>query len=134
MILAIQTNIAGELHAWIIDHGVMVVHRSQKVAWHGSEKLLPMVDGMLKHRRLQVKKIQRIVVVRGPGPFSAVRTGIIVANSLGWLLKIPVLGVTRSKLLTDREILRLIRQRAGKKFSAVRLSYGKAPNITRPKA
>jgi len=40
-----------------------------------------------------VNKIKAIIVVQGPGEFSALRIGIATANALGFALNVPVVGV-----------------------------------------
>ena len=49
-----------------------------------------------------------IIVVRGPGSFTAVRTGIIIANTLAKLNSIPIRGIVVSHLLTTPEVLRSV--------------------------
>lgn len=131
MILVLQTNIAGRLLVWSVDRQT-VHHLQRRTTWHSSELLLPLVQKLLTAHKYQLSDIERIIVVRGPGPFTAVRTGIIVANTLGWMLQKPVTGMTRESELTTQDLLALRPTRI-KKFLAVRPSYGRAPNITKPK-
>lgn len=132
MILVIQTNVPGRLDVWLADRRKILAHRTKKIQWHGSERLGPMIDGVLTRQLVALRQLQRIIVVRGPGPFTAVRTGIVTANTLTWLLNLQVKGVIRRTTCTDADILRLIQQPAPRAFAQVKPSYGKAPNITRP--
>lgn len=91
-----------------------------------------MVHQAFQKHHLKVRRLQCIAVVRGPGPFTAVRTGIIVANTLGWMLSIPVVGIVSERPLTDSDIDRL-HSPQGKTFRPVRPAYGREPNITKPK-
>ena len=79
--LAINTASRLESVAVLGDHGVLAERR-----WEGNrdetEKLLPAVMGLFKKTRTPLAKIDRIIVVRGPGPFSATRVGVTVANLL----------------------------------------------------
>lgn len=132
MTLVLQTNIAGRLCVWLIRGQQVVAHRSVRVPWHGSERALALVDATLSQAQADIHAITRIVVVRGPGPFTAVRTGLIIANTLGTLLEIPVHGVVTKHQLNNADALRnvQVKTRLGK---IVKPWYGKSPNISTPK-
>jgi tRNA A37 threonylcarbamoyltransferase TsaD len=44
-----------------------------------------------------IKRADGICVVQGPGSFTAIRTGVLVANLLARLFKKPLVGVTASE-------------------------------------
>jgi tRNA threonylcarbamoyladenosine biosynthesis protein TsaB len=46
----------------------------------------------LRKNNFEVKDIKEIEVNTGPGSFTGLRVGISVANTLGFVLKIPVNG------------------------------------------
>lgn len=55
-----------------------------------SQKLLPFIDEVLKKHGKTVKDIAEIQVNTGPGSFTGLRVGVSVANTLGWVLGVPV--------------------------------------------
>lgn len=55
-----------------------------------SQNLLPLIDKSLQEENLKLNQINEIEVNTGPGSFTGVRVGITVANTLGWVLNIPV--------------------------------------------
>ncbi len=55
-----------------------------------SEAALPLIDKLLKENNLNVKDLNEIKVILGPGSFTGLRVGVSVANALSYLLKIPV--------------------------------------------
>jgi len=57
-----------------------------------SQTVLPLVEKILKKNKLKLIDLTEIKVNPGPGSFTGLRVGTAVANSLGWLLKIPVNG------------------------------------------
>lgn len=57
-----------------------------------SQLLLPLVDRELKKMGKTVRDLKNIEVITGPGSFTGIRIGIAIANTLGWLLNIPVNG------------------------------------------
>jgi tRNA threonylcarbamoyladenosine biosynthesis protein TsaB len=64
-----------------------------------SEKLLPMVDCILKEVGMAKKEIEGITVSIGPGSFTALRVGISTAKGLAFSLEIPVVGVSSLETL-----------------------------------
>ncbi len=59
---------------------------------HKSQKLLVLIDKVLKKKKKTIKDIKEIEVNLGPGSFTGLRVGVSVANILGWALDIPVNG------------------------------------------
>ncbi len=57
-----------------------------------SQLVLPMIEKILKQHELRLKDITAIEVNPGPGSFTGLRVGITIANTLGFLLKVPVNG------------------------------------------
>jgi len=57
-----------------------------------SQKLLPFIDEILKKEGKKIKDITEVEVNTGPGSFTGLRVGVSVANTLGWVLEIPVNG------------------------------------------
>ena len=57
-----------------------------------SQKLLPFIDEILKKEGKKIKDITEVEVNTGPGSFTGLRVGVSVANTLGWVLGIPVNG------------------------------------------
>jgi tRNA threonylcarbamoyladenosine biosynthesis protein TsaB len=57
-----------------------------------SEAALPEIEEMLQKNNLEINQITEIKINKGPGSFTGLRVGVAIANSLGFLLKIPVNG------------------------------------------
>lgn len=135
-VLVIQTNVLGRLYVWLVDgQGRIEARAAKKIVWHGSEFMLALIDSLLRRAKIQPADIGSIFVVRGPGPFTAVRTGLVIANTLGMILDVPVQGIVSAAILQSRDIkqaLSLLRP-ATKKSSVVRPWYGREPNITLPR-
>lgn len=71
-----------------------------KAKQRASQRLLPFIEEVLKKKKKTVKEITEIQVNSGPGSFTGLRVGVAVANTLGWVLKVPVNG----KLTGETEI------------------------------
>lgn len=62
-----------------------------------SQRLLPFLAEVLEKEKTALSDISSIEVVHGTGSFTGIRVGVSVANTLGWLLQIPVNGRRPSK-------------------------------------
>jgi len=58
-----------------------------------SEKLLPTIAELLKKTHHSWEDISKIMVVQGPGPFSALRIGVTTANVLAFALRATLFSV-----------------------------------------
>lgn len=57
-----------------------------------SQMVLPLIESLLKEHELKLSDITEIKIAIGPGSFTGLRVGATVANSLGYLLGVPVNG------------------------------------------
>lgn len=111
-----------------------------KKEYRQSELLLRSIDQLVGNKRLT-----GIMVVAGPGAFSALRIGIVTANTLGYSLDLPVIGVRLEKdwlKLNEKDKLMAVWQNGKKKLEGsngwrnqmlVKPFYDREPNITKPK-
>lgn len=133
--LTIQSNVPGRLTVGLVDaSGRIIDHAERIVAWHGAERLLQVIAQLLRQHHLAVRQLFGLIVVRGPGPFTAVRTGLIVANTFSTIHSLPAIGVVSAgplrPAMTRNLVRRLINQT--QTGALVRPWYGRQPNITRP--
>ena len=91
----------------------------QKPVWKSvaGRDVLAIAVRVLKSRRKTMYDLTSIVVVPGPGPFSRVRAGVTVANTLAFALGIPLEALKFGKLRRVRGVLAP--------------HYSKPPNITK---
>ena len=57
-----------------------------------AQVVLPLVEALMKKHKLALKDLSEIKVNVGPGSFTGLRVGVAIANTLGFLLKIPING------------------------------------------
>lgn len=91
-----------------------------------THRLLPAIFSSVSSKELQ--QVEGVCVVKGPGSFSAVRTGTLIANLLARLVKKPLVGVS----VEDAEDLTALAGRL-KRFTRekyVAPVYDAEPNIT----
>jgi len=115
--------------------GVLVYTKVNTIPFSQAEKLLPLIDTVLKCNSINLKKITGIIVVTGPGGFTALRIGVSTANALSYALAVPVVGYQTNQFDSLKDLAQKgskeIKQASSEKL--VFPKYGKRPNITKPK-
>ncbi|MBI4653154.1 tRNA (adenosine(37)-N6)-threonylcarbamoyltransferase complex dimerization subunit type 1 TsaB [Candidatus Kuenenbacteria bacterium] len=110
---------------------------SFKRNYNQAEKLLPAIDKLFKKNKKNPTDLNGLAIITGPGPFTALRVGITIANTMAFALKIPIVGIRLDEFKNTKELIKLsykkfrktIRHPAEKKI--VIPFYGKEPNITK---
>jgi tRNA threonylcarbamoyladenosine biosynthesis protein TsaB len=78
----------------VIDGDTIVGETFLNVGPSHSEKLLPMVDWLLREAGMKRNDIEGIAVSSGPGSFTSLRVGISAAKGIAFSLGIPIVGVS----------------------------------------
>jgi tRNA threonylcarbamoyladenosine biosynthesis protein TsaB len=73
-------------HRWLAD-------RSR------SERIMPLIDGLLRETGVGLKDLGGISVSIGPGSFTGLRVGLSTAKGLGFALGLPLVGVSSLEVL-----------------------------------
>ncbi len=92
MILAIETatDVCGVA---LVQHQKVIAQRARTEKYVHSEKLLPMIDEVLRDASLSGKNLDAIAVSIGPGSFTGLRIGLSTAKGLALSLGIPIIAV-----------------------------------------
>lgn len=99
MILVIDTTISsGFIVALITQSGGIVAKQSVRTQYSHGEKLTPVIVRLLETNKVIPRALNGIIVVQGPGRFSAVRAGVVTANTLAVAIGVPVVGVPPGSL------------------------------------
>lgn len=130
MILYINTSVRENLEFALVDKGKVFLFK-RKVGIRQAEKALFLLDNFLKKSKYKLTSIKKIVVNRGPGSFTSVRLGIVLANTLSFGLKIPLAGIYNSELEKEEDYLKLSKFKFSKEF--VKPYYDREPDITKSK-
>jgi len=59
-----------------------------------SEMLMPEIQKLLNENGVKFEEIGKVVVISGPGPFTALRVSIALANALAYGLSKPITGIS----------------------------------------
>ncbi len=100
IILALDTT-AVTASVALLDGECVIASSSVHNKLTHSEKILPMIDEMLKNSGYSVDDIELISVSKGPGSFTGVRIGIATAKGLAYAKKLPVVGVSALEALAE---------------------------------
>ena len=100
-----------------------------------NDRILPGIDRLLKKNKKKLNSLKGIIVVNGPGSFAGIRVGLSVANTLAWVLDIPVIGINLLQGKDSQELVKIGIEKLSKikNKKQVMPFYGKEPNITKAK-
>lgn len=134
--LIINTSSDNKMTISLIKSDGQLIYKKIIEAPHKqAEKLLPEIDNMLVKNKISLKDLKGVMVVSGPGGFTSLRVGVITTNTLGYALKIPVVGIKLSEFDSINELVKigLDKLKKAKVGELVLPFYGKEPHITKPK-
>lgn len=62
---------------------------------YGPENYLRLLIKELEAWNIKANDLEAVVVVKGPGSATALRTGVTIANAIGFACNIPVIGIQK---------------------------------------
>jgi len=89
-VLGINTSI-GTTQVVLIQNKKTLFAKSWTANFDEMEKIMPVVEAALKKVKRQVNEV---IVVNGPGPFTSLRIGVALANTLAYALKAKVFALS----------------------------------------
>ena len=124
MYLYIDTTEKDSFEIALLDEKRVIKKKRVKSVRQHSEKLLKSIESILLSAKAQLKDMQGILVVKGPGSFTSLRIGVATANALAFGLSVPIKGIEKQQNLKD------IKSIFKKSDKQVIPEYGRAPDIT----
>ena len=91
VILFIDTSNNKEVTVSLVIDGETFVE-TKAIDTRSAQAVLPLLEKLLVEHKLTLNKLTGIEVNLGPGSFTGLRVGVAIANTLGWLLNLPVNG------------------------------------------
>jgi len=120
MVLLIRAGEKDKIEVALLSGGEALAREKISAPFSQAEKLLPLIDKILRENRLKPRDIEKIRVADKGESFTALRIGVVTANALAYAWQIPV----------EPEKGRGVLKFGEKKFNIVKPAYGKKPNIT----
>jgi len=105
------------------------VHSVTEVA-SSPEGYFPALDVFLSEQSLPLKNLEGVIVVTGPGSFTASRVSTTIANSIAFTQSIPVVGLENPERL---DLPTLLQWKLFEGVDYVIPSYDRPPLITKSK-
>lgn len=100
----------------------------QKRIETSNRTLLASIDAFFDEQGYSKDRVAGIAVVIGAGAFTSTRIAVVVANTFGYVLEIPLLGVMPDRVDAIQDIIpELLAQPVGQYISA---TYAGEPSIT----
>lgn len=108
----------------IIENNKILFEYNDKILSDMSAKILPIIKEGLDSLKWQLRDIDKIFVVNGPGSFTGIRVGVTVAKTIAWALKKDIIPLSSLELmattLTNKKyIVPMIDARRGNIFSGI---------------
>lgn len=121
MILYIDTTKNSKIEIFLKKGELTVAREEFEARFSQAEKLLPKIKEMLDREAIKLDFLKQIVVNSKGSSFTALRIGVVTANTLAYALGIPV-----KNFAGENE--------GSKDMKLVRPEYDRDPDITLPKA
>ena len=133
--LLIDTSSANVIVSIIENNNILYCY-NRYVESDLSSKILTIIDEGLRTRDTNLKSIDKIFVVNGPGSFTGIRVGVTVSKNIAWALDIDVIPISSLELFattqTDKKyIVPMIDARRRNVFGAI---YDTNLNIVKEEA
>ena len=97
-VLGIDTSSLAASVAVIEDNKLICEYTINTKLTH-SQKLMPMIENMLKISDINVNEMDMIAVCQGPGSFTGLRIGMATAKALAHVNKLHIVGINSLELL-----------------------------------
>ena len=84
----------------VIENNKLICEYTINTKKTHSQKLMPMIENMLKISDINVNEMDMIAVCEGPGSFTGLRIGMATAKAIAHVNNLPIVGVNSVELLS----------------------------------
>lgn len=135
MYLFLDTTEKDFLRLAIFDeNGIMVKKKKIKKQTRKIKNILPLINSSLKNLDINPCFLRGILTVVGPGSFSAVRSGVVIANAFRLACDISLIGIVVQEGYVVEEVIQKnlskMNQWSKRKNFLLKPFYAKEPNVT----
>lgn len=78
----------------LLKNGNVITKLEQVSSQNHSKLVMPSIDNILKDSEIDTSYLNEIIIVNGPGSFTGVRIGVVIAKTLSYTLNIPIKTIT----------------------------------------
>ena len=79
---------------------------SWDIKWNESSTLIPKIDELIKQNKLEYSDLENIVVINWPGSFTGIRTTVLSANSINYIINKNMTALSYFDLFDTYPILK----------------------------
>ena len=108
-----------------IVKGNSIVHEFKKEIDNDiASKIMSIINMELIESNIEIKDVEKLFVVNGPGSFTGVRIGVTIAKAIAWALNIKVVPISSLELMattptTSKYLVPLIDARRGNVYAGI---------------
>lgn len=100
-------TISNQAHIIIFDDNRDIIDDiSWEAKWNESSTLIPQIDLILKNNKLKYNDLNNIVVVNGPWSFTWIRTTVLAANSINFIINKKMSAISYFELFNSYPIIK----------------------------
>lgn len=131
MLLLVDCSRIEGFYLALADRGHIIIPRQITARFEHEETVLESLQALLSAGGISVPQLTGIIIVSGPGSFSALRIGLAVFNTIAWQSRIPIAGVNKREFTDYEQLLRVGMERLERidGFNIIIPEYGSEPNI-----
>lgn len=85
----------------LLDDKALLAEYTLNIRKTHSERLMPLIDALLKESAIEREQLQAVAVAAGPGSFTGIRIGVSTARALAQGLAVPAVGVSTLQALAE---------------------------------
>lgn len=122
--LFLDTHTRGKIRLGVLGARIHI-----RNVWGRGHRILPMIEKMCARQK---GGFDGICVVEGPGAFSSIRIGVLLANVLATLWRKPLVAISSQEAEDLRHVVTRLASAQGLRFAYVAPIYDAEPNITLP--
>jgi tRNA threonylcarbamoyladenosine biosynthesis protein TsaB len=127
MILLIKSQDIKEVEFALIKEGEIVSKTKKAVS---PEKQLFELDSFLKEEKVELKDLEKVFVVSGPGSFTASRLSVTIANTISFVQDVPVVSIENEGDLSMEGLVEEFLKEGESESRFASPTYNKPPRIT----
>lgn len=103
----------------LLKNGNIITKLEEVSNQNHSKLVMPAIDNILKDNTIDTSYLNEIIVVNGPGSFTGVRLGVVIAKTLAYTLNIPI------KTITSLECISVSSKKKTNKIAVISDTKGK---------
>lgn len=103
----------------LMKNGTVLTKKEEISKQNHSTLVMPLIESILNENKIDTNYLNEIIVVNGPGSFTGVRIGVVIAKTLAYVLNIPI------KTITSLECIAISSNKKTNKLAIIPDSKGK---------